>query len=98
MHSDAAFRQRLREARAGAFDQAVRVMHSASPEAAEVLDQIARDAKSPKNARVSAARALLHYSCRGHEMADIDGRLSELEEKIEAISRYVAECEQRYSR
>lgn len=90
IHGDARFRQRLREARSGVFDQTVRAIHQSSPAAAEVLDGIAKDAAAPQTARVSAARALLHYSCRGHEMADVDGRLSELEERIEAISRYIA--------
>ncbi len=98
IHSDADFRQRLREARASVFDQAVRAIHLASPTAAGVLDGIAQDAAAPRTARVSAARALIHYSCRGHEMADIDGRLSELEARIDAIRTYVALSEQRYER
>ncbi len=98
MHNDANFRQRLREARAGVFDQAVRAMHLASPKAAGVLDGIAQDAAASQTARVSAARTLIHYSCRGHEMADIDGRPAELEARIDAIRTYVARSEQRYER
>lgn len=98
MHNDANFRQRLREARAGVFDQAVRAMHLASPKAAGVLDGIAQDAAASQTVRVSAARTLIHYSCRGHEMADIDGRPAELEARIDAIRTYVVRSEQRYER
>ena len=47
-------------------------------------------AKAAKAAGVGVGT--LHYSCRGHEMADIDGRLSELEDRIEAISQFVADA------
>ncbi len=89
INSDPQFRRRLHQARSAVFDQAVRLLYLASPKAAGVLDGIAQDDAAPKTARVSAARALLHYSCRGRELADVDARLDMLEDRLDAIDSAV---------
>jgi hypothetical protein len=73
INSDPQFRRRLYQARSAVFEQAVRLLHLASPKAAGV----------------SAARALLHYSCRGRELADVDERLDALEGRLDAIDSAV---------
>ncbi len=91
LQTDPAFRQRLRQARASAFEGVVRKLHSAGSEAAGILEAIARDANASLGARVAAARTLLHFSCRGREVADLDDRMAELEEQLERFGNFVNE-------
>lgn len=69
----------------------MRKLHNGGSEAAGILEGIARAPETPWGARVAAARALLHFSCRGREIAELDDRMAGLEEQLERFADFVNE-------
>jgi hypothetical protein len=76
---DPAFCAAYREARAEAVSRSVARLQQASGEAVTTLQDVMKDAEAPAPSRVAAAKTVLEIAIRGTEIAELQRRLSELE-------------------
>ncbi len=77
-----AFARAYRDARRGAFDQAVSMTQRYAALAVQALARIVADPKVSANARVSAATAILRFGREGVELDDLVGRIDTLERSL----------------
>lgn len=82
------FRRAYREAQRQALHQAISTLQAAAGTAVTVLRAAMLDQSSSAAARIAAARAVLEFSFRGAELAD-------LEERLAAVEAYLTEREGR---
>ncbi|MFC1888844.1 hypothetical protein ACFL4G_03700 [Thermodesulfobacteriota bacterium] len=78
------FQTEYREARRRVVDQAISRLQNATGEAVETLREIMLDKDKPASARVTAARTILDTAIQATEIGELEGRLAELEERLEA--------------
>ena len=76
-----AFVQRLRELRADMVQRAAAMLTAAAGEAVKTLLALQKDAVPPAT-RLGAARAILELGTRLREVAELEQRLADLEERL----------------
>jgi hypothetical protein len=80
------FSKALREASSSLLEGAVATLQAGSSEAVEALRGVLADKLATDAAKVSAARTILDMALRCREMFEVEQRLAELEQRIEAMS------------
>lgn len=86
---DPAFSAAYRHARKQVFQQAMSLTQKYVPYAVQALAKVMSDAGAPHSAKVSAASALLKFSREAIEIDDLQARLEDLEQKIDAKPKRV---------
>ena len=82
--SDPEFRKELNRVRQESYDLARQQLQAILPRAVSVITEIAEDSPDPV-LRLRAARYLMTYSNRIHEVEKLQSRLSDLDEAVEHI-------------
>jgi hypothetical protein len=80
--ADAAFRQRLQTLRGDMVSRTAGTLTAAASEAVRTLLELMKNPTSSA-VRLGAARAVLEIGMKLREMADLEARLAELEQRIE---------------
>jgi hypothetical protein len=78
------FQSRYRAARRQLVETAIAQLQSDCTIAARVLREVAEDRDAPASSRVAAARAILEQSTGGIELMDLQERIEQLEQTLEA--------------
>jgi transposase-like protein len=73
------FQSGLREARRGAFSQAIARLQQASATAVSVVLKMMADPATPASVRLRAADSVLGHAAKAIEIEDIEARVTELE-------------------
>lgn len=79
------FKKQYRQVKMQVVTQATTQLQSATGKAVKTLKDIMEDEKTPANARVTAARAILEYSYKGTEMQDMQTAMEEMAEQLEVL-------------
>lgn len=82
MREDENLQSRVKHARVQYLKEMAGEMQKHAPEAVETLLEIMRNPKSTPSSRVNAASRILDYSLEFGENADVEGRISELQDDI----------------
>jgi hypothetical protein len=93
---DANFIARYNEARREVFESGMKFCNAVSGGSAQVLWNIAKDEQSPPAARVSAARAILHFNMLGWEKLEVVQRLEKLEQNQVQLRKELPPIEEDY--
>ena len=86
---DPAFSAAYRHARKQVFQQAMALTQKYVPYAVQTLAKVMSDVGAPHSAKVSAASALLKFSREAIEIDDLQVRLEDLEQKLDAKPKRV---------
>jgi AcrR family transcriptional regulator len=77
-NKDEGFQEALATAKAELLKRTASRLHAATALAVRALEDVVKDVRNP-HARVSAARAILEYSQRAHELQELEAKVEELE-------------------
>ena len=77
-----AFKLRLKQMVADMFRRTAHTLSAGTAEAARALLQVLRDPASTPGAKLSAARTLLEYGFKSHEVVDLDERVATVEAQL----------------
>lgn len=81
--SDPTFAQAYRNARSRLLESTLVALQAAAIEAVKVLQEVMSNYEAPPPARVSAARAVLEFAIKGHDLIETEERLRQLEAIVE---------------
>lgn len=82
--NDPAFSAAHKTARGQLLETTLTALQSASTEAVTCLRTVLNDTSAPITARVSAARNVLDFALKAHEVLEVEERLAVLEARLDA--------------
>jgi hypothetical protein len=82
--NDPAFSVAHKEARGRLLETTLTALQSASVEAVACLRNVVNDKGAPTTARVSAARNVLDFALKAHDVLEVEERLMVLEARLDA--------------
>ncbi len=76
------FKDALFRAKTQVMGEAISLLQNGAANAIKALTDIMKDKKAPPANRVTAARSIIEFSLKGHEIETITKRLDEIEERL----------------
>ncbi len=89
-HQVPAFAEAFQAARRDLLQRTSSRLHAATGYAVKALEDVVKDAKVAPASRVSAARSIIELSQKAYETDDLEVRLHEIEEQMEATRAHEA--------
>ena len=86
MREDPSIRERAKEMRESAFEEAINSLAESAAEAVAILQELARSAETPM-ARVQAATRILEYAFRGRQEMDVSQEIELLKTELKAVKQ-----------
>lgn len=81
------FREKYQEAKLQAVSRVTARLRQSMTVSVDALIEMTENKKTPAMARVTAARTLLEYGFKAHELEDLQSRLEQVEERLKSEDR-----------